>query len=161
MAEIVVEIQHIPTITDKNYWDILEEKAVSCYEYVVDRCSHLWRLYRATIICILLLMIVMGLIITVGVLSRTASAVNPCASYQSDTLASTVTVSCLQYQWDQACRSKAPYTFSSDYHGWWLQSPQGPAMVACNQAHSGTACGVGTYGNIMVYAALCNISLNQ
>ena len=77
----------------------------------------------------------------------------PCAQYAGTTLASDVSVECLQYLWDKSCLTR-PYSFPASYAGWWRSSPQGGTLVR----YSVTPCGVGSYDNMRTYIQLCNVN---
>ena len=97
---------------------------------------------------------VVGIVIMLATPRNTAV---PCFWYGSNTPATTVSAACLQAIWDGYC-IKRPYTFPAEYAGWWRSSPNGAAMIRCSPLMGLTlpACGVGTYGNIVVYMASCN-----
>jgi hypothetical protein len=117
-----------------------------------------WRDYRNWIIFGLTLMVI-GMIIGLGILLQATTPNYPCRMYDTETLASTISTACLQYVWDGSCRAKQPYLFPQGYTGWWNQSPEGMRMVSCRMSPS--ACGVGSYGNIIVYMQFCQIKYNQ
>lgn len=155
MTDVFVDVSKLRTVPEHNSWDIfitgIEEKYTDCS----GNCRYYWSFYRSWIIFgIILLIISIGIVMFMIFKPPTPSY--PCISYQSNTLASSVSVACLQYVWSSNCQ--VPYIFPSDYTGWWRRSPQGTVMVSCR----GTSdCGVGSYNNIIIYLALCRIELNQ
>jgi hypothetical protein len=155
MIDLSIDISKLPTIPEKNSWETfvtgMEEKYTDCG--ITLRLW--WRYYRSWIIFGLFLLIVTIVIVLILVLKPNTQSY-PCLSYQPNTLASSVSVDCLQYIWNANC--KISYTFPSGYTGWCNQSPQGTTMVACR----GTMpCGVGSYGNIALYLTFCQIGFKQ
>jgi len=85
----------------------------------------------------------------------------PCMLYSPTTLASSVSVKCLQYVWTKTgCVQKGSPPISDNYNGFYLRSPQGPAYVRCDALHTGNNCGVGNYATIVTNFQLCNINYN-
>jgi len=162
MADISIDVSKLPTISDKNSWDTSYEIFVNRVEqiYMDTRITlhSYWRDYRNWIIFGLTLLAI-GLIILLVTLLPSSTPLYPCRMYQTDTMASTVSVACLQYVWDANCHTKQPYLFPQSYTGWWRQSPQGGTMISCHLSPS--TCGVGSYGNILVYMQFCKITYNQ
>lgn len=130
----------------------MSESIPSLEEPCSERCCTLWRWYKTWIYGCLIILAVCGAIVA-SILSKT-SVNYPCIQYGSTTLASDVSTDCLQYVWNQNC--KTPYSFAG-YKGWWNSSPQGTYMVRCTQQ----PCGVGSYGNICIYMGLCLIGYGQ
>ena len=125
--------------------DVLPSLQDSYYE----RCCTMWRWYKTYVIGWFLILLLLGGIL-LGILASKTPPHYPCLEYSSTTLASLVSTDCLQYVWNQNC--PIPYSFVG-YTGWWRSSPQGTALIKCNQ----TPCGVGSYGNICIYMGLCLI----
>jgi len=162
MADISIDVSKLPTISDKNSWDTSYEIFVNRVEqiYMDTRISlhSYWRDYRNWIIFGITVLAI-GMIILLVVLLPSGTPLYPCRIYDTDTLASAVSVNCLQYVWDANCRTKQPYLFPQGYTGWWKQSPEGGRMVSCHMSPS--ACGVGSYGNVLVYMQFCKVKYNQ
>jgi len=158
MTDICVDISKLPTISDTNSWDTFVNRIEQNYTDWSVSLRACWRDYRNWIIFGLSLLII-GIIIAIVIVLQSSPPAYPCLMYDSDTLASTVSIDCLQFIWNANCRTKQPYVFSNDYHGWWKKSPQGLSMISCHM--SPTACGVGSYGNIIVYMQFCQIKYNQ
>ena len=153
MAGLNVDISKLPIIKDKNSWTIFVDGAEQIYEDCDVRCRSIWRNYGKWII-LGLFVIVIIIVIVLIVVAQSATPSYPCLPYDTNTLASSVSVPCLQYVWNQVCPS-SPYLFSQEYTGWWNRSPKGTTLVRC----SGTApCGAGSYGNILIYMASCQIN---
>ena len=96
----------------------------------------------------------------VVIMAATSRAVPvPCFWYGSNSPAFTVSVACLQSVWESYC-PKSPYVFPEGYAGWWRSSPS-TMMIRCGAGVVLPACGVGTYGNIVVYMASCNAMLGR
>jgi hypothetical protein len=139
MADVVIDVSKLPTIPD------------SC----VNNCRYYWSFYRNWIIFGIIILALSTAVVLI-IVFKSPTMTYPCLPYQSNTLASSVSIECLQYVWSSNCQ--VPYTFPSDYTGWWRSSPQGTKMVSCR----GTlVCGVGSYNNIIIYLPLCHIGLNQ
>jgi hypothetical protein len=153
MTERYVDTSQLPIIRDKNSWTTFVEEAEQKYEYWGITCRSCYREYHRSIL-IGLFILVIGMIIILVISLNSATPSYPCIGYDTFTLASTVSVSCLQHTWNKACPSSS-YTFSQGYTGWWNQSPQGSTLTRCRGT---TPCGVGSYGNILVYMRLCQIN---
>ena len=158
MTEVCVDISKLPTISDTNSWDIFMNGIERTYTDGKVTLRACWRDYRNWIILGLTLLTI-GIIIAIVIVLESNPPSYPCRMYEADTFASTVSTECLQFIWNANCRLKQPYLFSKDYHGWWKKSPQGATMVSCNVSPS--ACGIGSYGNIVVYMQFCQIKYNQ
>ena len=155
MTERVVNLSMIPTIPDRNSWTVFVDRVDQTYTDCGITYRACWRNHRNWLIFGLSLLIVVAIVIMIIIFQPTSPSY-PCLSYQPNTLASSVSVACLQYVWNLNCRT--PYTFPTDYTGWWIQSPQGTTMVPC---HLSSSCGVGSYGNIALYMTFCQIGYNQ
>jgi len=155
MPDICLDLSKLPTIPEKNSWDTFVTGVEEKYDSWGITLRACWREYRNWIIFGLTVFVI-GIIIVLILVLKPNTKSYPCLSYQPTTLASSVSVACLQYTWDANC--KTPYTFPSGYTGWWNQSPQGTTMVPCRGT---TNCGVGSYGTIALYLTFCQIGLNQ
>ncbi len=158
MSDICVDISKLPTISDTNSWDTFVNGVEQTYTDWRISLHSCWRDYRNWIIFGLSVLTI-GIAIVLVIILQSAPVSYPCLMYEMDTLASTVSTDCLQFIWNANCRSKQPYLFSKDYNGWWKKSPQGSSMISCHI--SPAACGVGSYGNILVYMQFCQIRYNQ
>jgi hypothetical protein len=162
MTELSIDISKLPTISDTNSWytscNVFMNGVEQTYTDSKIVLRAWWRDYRNWIIFGLTLLAV-GAIILLVMLLPSSTLSYPCRMYDTETLASTISVDCLQYVWDSNCRLKHPYLFPQSYTGWWKQSPQGGTMVSCRMSPS--SCGVGSYGNIIVYMQFCQIKYNQ
>lgn len=156
MTEISIDVNQIPSIPDKGCIESLEKSTNKCIENICISCRHCYQHYMRLIILGVVLLII-AIVIVVIILSQKTIAF-PCHTYDTNSLASTVSIQCLQYLWDTSCSTKAPYTFPTNYQGWWNQSPQGTILVSCK---SSSLCGVGSYGNIAIYTSFCNIKYGQ
>lgn len=137
------EIENLPTIDDTDCMSIMKDKFESIQRrYITGKC----------ISVILILTVILSILLSI--LLSTKTITTPCRSYDSNSLASTVTVECLQFLWNTICSTQR-YTFSVEDVKWWTQSPQGPVMVSCPNRVISSSCGVGTYGNILVYLQYC------
>jgi hypothetical protein len=143
----MTSIESLPTLPDRNLCN-------ACQEI----CETYWRTRRSWIICGITTMVLLVIVIAI-VLVQPKSSNYPCLIYGPNSLASTVSVECLQYTWDIFCQTKSPYSFPQGYTGWWRQSPQGITMIPC--VVSPGNCGVGSYGNINIYMQTCKLGLNQ
>lgn len=162
MTDIAIDVSKLPTIPDTNSWntsyEVFVNGAKQTYTNIRISLHSYWRDYRNWIIFGMTLLAV-GMIILLVILLQSNTPTYPCRMYDTDTLASTISTECLQYVWNSNCRTKQPYLFPQSYTGWWKQSPQGGTMVSCHLSPS--ACGVGSYGNIIVYMQFCQIKYNQ
>jgi len=116
------------------------------------RISSLWSTHKCCIIFFSIVAVLSSLVVVI-VLNNNNKPTIPCIRYSSQTLANEVSVECLQYLWDFYCQLKRPYTFSPSYSGYWHSSPKGTNKVSCSQT---PICGIGSYGNILVYMQFCN-----
>lgn len=74
---------------------------------------------------------------------------NPCAGYTDNSLASSVTLACLQKVWlDSGCTITGT-SYPRDTNSWWSNSPNGTKPVDCDATHTGTQCGAGNYRTIV------------
>jgi hypothetical protein len=153
MSDRYLDVSTIPTIQDKNSWTTFVDEIEKTYEGWESSCRSCWRHYQKWII-LGIVVLVLGTAVVLVIVSQSAVPSYPCLAYDSNTLASSISVPCLQYIWNQACKS-TPYTFKQGYTGWWNQSPEGAKMVRC---HGTAPCGAGTYGNILIYMQSCQIN---
>ena len=158
MTDISINVSKLPTISDTNSWNTFVNGVEQTYADTKISLHSYWRDYRNWIIFGLILLVIGMIILLVALLPSTTPAY-PCRMYDAETLASTVSVECLQYVWDGNCRAKQPYLFPQSYTGWWKQSPEGGRMISCRISPS--SCGVGSYGNIIVYMQFCQMKYNQ
>ena len=158
MTDISIDVYKLPTISDKNSWETFVNGLEQTYMDGRISLHSYWRDYRNWIIFSLSVLTIGMMILLITLLPSSTPAYH-CRMYESDTLASAVSVECLQYVWDGNCRAKQPYLFPQGYTGWWKQSPEGGRMVSCRISPS--ACGIGSYGNILVYMQFCQIKYNQ
>ena len=107
-------------------------------------------IHMATLLVLLLILLMIILLS----LHRSTSD-NPCIIYQSDTLASQVSLACFRYLWSRSCSQPLPDGYDG---GWWLRSPNGGRMVPCLAPHAGTQCGAGSYSSIATYLYRCRIN---
>lgn len=156
MSEISLNIEKVPSIPDEGCMESCEKGIHVCIENTCISCRHCWQHYMRLIILGIILSVI-GVVVAVIVLSQKTIAF-PCYGYDTNSLASTVSLQCLQYLWDTSCSTRAPYTFPAGYQGWWNQSPQGSTFVSCKISQQ---CGVGSYGNIAIYTSFCNIRYGQ
>ena len=76
-------------------------------------------------------------------------AYNPCAGYTDNSLASSVTLACLQKIWlDSGCTTTGT-SYPRNTNSWWSNSPNGTKPVDCDTTHKGTQCGAGNYRTIV------------
>lgn len=155
MPEIIIDV--LPIRLDQPGWSERFEKTYENGIYSMERCCQ--QHMKWVVLSIFLISIVGGIVIII--INNNKLPDYPCMSYSQESLASSVSVACLQYMWMQSCSVRAPYTFSATYVGWWNQSPEGATMVSCNGLKKGSNCGVGSYLNMITYMQYCNINLNQ
>ena len=126
MTELSIDVSKLPTISDTNSWEVFMNGVEKSYTDGKISLSSYWRDYRNWIIFGLTLLAIGGIILLVTLLPST-TPMYPCRMYDTETMASTISVACLQYVWDNNCRLKQPYLFPQGYTGWWNQSPEGGA----------------------------------
>lgn len=141
------------TVPEESTAQWMERKWDTWKEWAASWWYAAWRNHSGCII--LSIFIVVIVIVVIMVVLNQKTAVLPCALYSGTTLASDVSVECLQYLWDKLCPTR-PYSFPSSYMGWWRSSPQGGTLVRC----SVTPCGVGSFDNMRTYVQLCNVGYN-
>lgn len=141
--EIEIDVRNLYTIDDQDISSICKDKIEYIQRrYVTGKCM----------VSIVILIVILSILLSIVLAKKTTTS--PCQSYDSNSLASTVTVECLQYLWNNVCPTQR-YTFTVEDTGWWTQSPQGPLMVSCINHILSSNCGVGSYGNILVYLQYC------
>lgn len=150
MSEIIINVSALPSVHDTSCCEI---------DTCKDRFDRIWRLYRGWFISILLIVVVCAIIIVVLVLNNN-NKTYPCLTYADDAPASSVSIACLQYTWDAYCATTYPYSFPSEYNGWWRRATQGGFMVRCSSSGA-TDCGVGSYANIIIYMQYCNANYGR
>lgn len=153
MTDLHIDTSKLPIIKDKNSWSTFVDEAEQKYNDWGITCRSCYREYYRRLLFGLFILII-GIAIALIIVLKSTTPSYPCLGYDTTTLASTVSVACLQYTWKQACPSSS-YTFSQGYTGWWSQSPNGNMIVRCRGT---TLCGVGSYGNILIYMRLCQIN---
>lgn len=145
--EIVTDLSKLETIEDTN----------KCYNILYNIKSIIVNNLKK-IICTLVIFIIVGVILAITLTKTTPNY--PCLMYSPQTLASSVSIVCLQYLWKTAgCEKKNP-PIPNDYSGFYLNSPNGPNMVHCDMYNNGNNCGVGSYLNIINNIQKCNLSSN-
>lgn len=106
---------------------------------------------------------ILGILCLIGIISiiiitsgdRSTSSSNPCATYTTSDLASSVSVECFRYLWiNTGCKGMVP----NGYNGWWLRSPQGGKTIICINGIAEENCGAGNYGAIINNIYTCNLS---
>jgi hypothetical protein len=144
--EIVIDLDNIKTIPDDNYIDNIKINIRFCINN------------NMRLIVFILLFIIIGIV--AGVISTSKITPFPCYTYSYNTLASSVSIQCLQYLWTKnGCLNTKPQ-IPNDYNGYYLRSPNGLNTVHCNSINSGKNCGVGSYNNIIVNLQFCNLNRN-
>ena len=120
------------------------------------KCAFFCSTYKRclTVSAILSLIGVLTFVILLTRNTSTSSS-NPCTSYTTSDLASSVTLECFRYLWENnGCKGIVP----NGYHGWWLRSPQGGKTILCTNGISEENCGAGSYGAIINNIYTCNLS---
>lgn len=108
--------------------------------------------YKRPIQAVIMVLLLSLLLVTILVSTRHSVSDHPCIAYQSDTLASHVSLTCFRYLWSRSCSQP----LSDGYDGgWWLRSPNGGRMVPCLSPHTGVQCGAGSYSSIIIYLYRC------
>lgn len=138
-----VDVKNLPTIDERDCESIFKDKLEYIQRrYITGKC-----------ISIIMISIVIFSIL-LSILLSNKNITTPCQNYNSNSLASTVTIECLQYLWNTICSTQR-YTFQVEDIGWWTQSPRGSIMVSCPNHILDNTCGVGSYGNILIYLQYC------
>lgn len=146
MTEIVINTDNLPEIG---------EKCLQQIQTFFNSCWIKMQKYIGYVLCVSLIL-TMTLAILITQLKNSSVTVNPCLSYSDSTLASQVSIKCIQFIWSYYMCSNPPVFPPDGYSGWWTRSPNGQVLVNCNMVTDLTKCGVGTYGNILLYMRKCN-----
>jgi hypothetical protein len=142
--EIVTDVSKLETIEDMNRCHDTYYNIMRCMTNNVKK-----------IICFFVVIIIISVVLAITMKKLPEF---PCATYSPQTLASSVSIICLQYLWKTAgCEKKNP-PIPNDYNGFYLNSPNGPNMIQCNAYNSGKNCGIGSYLNIVNNIQKCNLS---
>jgi len=120
------------------------------------KCTFFCSTYKQ-LISILGFILLVSLIITIIFITKNKSTSdsNPCISYTINDLASSTTIECFRYLWNNAgCKATVP----NGYNGWWLRSPQGGKTIICTNGITDNNCGAGNYGTILNNIYHCDLS---
>jgi hypothetical protein len=115
MKEIIVPIESLPTIPESTCWETCSACLEKKYEDSAISIRSCYYYYRTWIIIAIVLLIIL-IIILILLFTSTPNSY-PCLLYSPQTLASSVSTSCLQYTWNLSCNIKQPYTFAAGYTG--------------------------------------------
>jgi hypothetical protein len=160
MPDTIISVDTLPTIVDRSCWATLQEQSEKACENGIFSTQQ-WCQRNAKWIVATLFVTGIAIGVVVILLNNNKAPNLPCISYSQQSLASSVSIECVQYMWTAHCGTRSPYTFPANYVGWWNQSPEGTDMVPCNGLKKGTACGVGSYSNMITYMQYCNLRFNQ
>lgn len=144
-----MNIDSLPTVPDETCWYRVEQHITRCQE----KMETMWRFHYRIILSVVCLFSLVTIITLVVATQKTATF--PCLFYDATTLASAVSVECIQYTWNMNCATRNPYTFPADYMGWWRSSPQGLTAVPCITPT--TICGIGSYRNMLLQMQFCSL----
>jgi len=106
MTDITISIDTLPTLPDQTCWSTFQERIEKAYEngiYDVQQCFQ--RNMKWIIIATICIGLISGILV---IILNNKDTVYPCLSYSSDTLASSVSIECLQYAWTQSCVVRTP-----------------------------------------------------
>lgn len=120
------------------------------------KCSFFCSTYKRclTIVGIICIISIISIIIAISQ-NTTSTSSNPCSSYTSSDLASSITLDCFRYLWSNVgCKG----IVSNGYNGWWLRSPQGGKTILCIHGIAEESCGAGNYGTILNNVYKCDLS---
>jgi hypothetical protein len=146
--EIILDTTRIQTIEDTSYLDKIYYK----FTRFISNNSRI-------ISCLIFVIIIIGVVL--GIILSQNTTVFPCYGYSDQTIASDVTIKCLQYLWTVAgCIKKGMPQIPDDYNGFYLRSPLGLTYVHCDSTHNGNICGVGNYRTLATNLQLCNLNYN-
>lgn len=120
------------------------------------RCMFYWESYKWLIIflitCAIIAIVTASIVLTRSSSGSTTSSSNPCSAYVQNDLASSVTLECFRYIWQNAgCKTLVP----NGYNGFWLRSPSGGKTVLCIPPNVGDQCGAGSYSYIINNVYTC------
>jgi hypothetical protein len=116
------------------------------FKFFYDKYKQIFNL------CVVLLIV--GIIITIVILTSNIKSDNPCSTYFPEDYASSISRECFTYLWLKSCKRSVPNDFDG---GWWLRSPNGGRMVPCRGSTIGSKCGAGSYKIISTYIYTCNL----
>ena len=146
--EIILDTNNIRTIEDTY---CLDKIYYNFSRWVSNNCR--------IISCLIFVFIIIGAIL--GIILSQNNHVFPCYGYSEQTLASSVTIKCLQYLWEvSGCIKNGKQPIPDNYNGFYLRSPAGLSYVHCDSIHTGNNCGVGNYRTLSANLQLCNLNYN-
>lgn len=151
--EIIVQYTQLSIEPYKPYIDssIYDQSHISTSVKCIFFCSTYKRCL--TILCMLSVISIITLVIIISQ-STSTSISNPCATYTTSDLASSISLECFSYLWINAgCKGMIP----NGYNGWWLRSPQGGKTILCNYGIAEENCGAGNYGTIINNIYKCDL----
>jgi predicted nucleic acid-binding Zn ribbon protein len=150
-VEIILDTNNIRTIEDTSCLDKIDQIYNKFIRWVSNNCR--------IISCLIFVLIVIGVILSV-ILSQNSN-IFPCSSYSDQTLASSVTIKCLQYLWEvSGCIKNGKPPIPDNYNGFYLRSPAGLSYVRCDNIYYGNNCGVGNYRALVNSVQQCNLNFN-
>lgn len=154
--EIIIQDTQLSIEPYKPYIPTMESSIYDQPHIRLDvKCMFFCSTYKRclTILGILSLISIITLVIIISQSTSTSSS-NPCATYTTSDLASSISLECFRYLWINAgCKGMV----SNGYNGWWLRSPQGGKTVLCNYGIAEENCGAGNYGTIINNIYKCDL----
>lgn len=145
--EIILDTDKLDTIDDNTY-----------YDNMIFSLKIWFRRNQKYILGSFILIILAIIIIVVSIQKQPEF---PCLMYSPDTLASSVSVKCLQFLWNNAgCIRRGNGLIPDNYSGFYLNSPNGIEYVHCDGLHTGNNCGVGSYSRMVNFIQSCNLYRN-
>jgi hypothetical protein len=146
--EIILDTNNIRTIEDTSYLDNMYYKFS---RFISNNIRF--------ILSITFVFIIIGAVL--GIILSQNTYVFPCYGYSEQSLASSVTIKCLQYLWEVAgCIKNGKPLIPDDYNGFYLRSPAGLTYVRCDNINYGNNCGIGNYRALVNNIQLCNLNFN-
>lgn len=153
VAETVINVDTIESIDSNTFW----EQFIRCNLNLENKIKLeiFYQKHKSKLVAVTFAVLI-GVIVVIAIQNKQSSEINYCESYTSDTMASEVSVKCLQQLWAKnGCNTKG--SIPDSYTGFWLKSPEGGKLVMCGSFKIKTNCGIGSFQNICNWMYQCRI----
>ncbi len=156
VKETVININNIRSIDNQ---DTLCDELINCNLSLENKIRvEIFYQQHKTKMFASIFAVIIGLAILIAVQNNGNTEVNYCNGYTPDTLATEVSVKCLQQLWAKnGCVIKSG-SIPDSYSGFWLKSPEGGKLIMCGSSLKQTPyCGIGSFQNICSWIYQCKI----